>query len=146
MATAQKSRDLIAQTTTGTARPRVPREVREEVCRYAGRRRREGAAWALIARETGLEPRELQRWGGRARLAAPRWRPALGPLHHSSRWLRSAFPFAAPGPRRAGSGLGPEAPPVFRSTRFMNSSSAGWRSRCSRVLGMLSAAIERSMA
>ncbi len=71
MATAQKIRDLIAQTTTGSVRTRVPREVREEVCRYAGRRPRGGAAWALIARETGLEPRELQRWGGRARLAAP---------------------------------------------------------------------------
>ncbi len=55
MATAHQIRDLVAQTTTGTARPRVPREVRDEVCRYAGRRRREGAAWAMIARETGLE-------------------------------------------------------------------------------------------
>jgi hypothetical protein len=45
--------------------------VREEVCRYAGRRRREGAAWAVIARETGLEVRNLQRWSGRARLSAP---------------------------------------------------------------------------
>jgi len=51
MATAHQIRDLIAQTTTGTARPRVPREVRDEVCRYAGRRRRKGAAWAVIARE-----------------------------------------------------------------------------------------------
>jgi len=50
MATVQQIRDLIAQTTTGTARPRVPREVRDEVCRYVGRRRREGAAWAVIAR------------------------------------------------------------------------------------------------
>ncbi len=51
-------------------RPRVPREVRDEVFRYAGRRRREGAAWSVIARETGLEVRKLQRWSGRARPAA----------------------------------------------------------------------------
>ncbi len=70
MATAHQIRDLIAQTTTGTVRPRVPREVREEVFRYAGRRRREGAAWSVIARETGLEIRKLQRWSGRARPAA----------------------------------------------------------------------------
>ncbi len=31
MATAHQIRDLITQTTTGTARPRVPREVRDEV-------------------------------------------------------------------------------------------------------------------
>jgi hypothetical protein len=43
MATAHQIRDLIAQTTTGTARPLAPREVRDEVCRYAGRRRRKGA-------------------------------------------------------------------------------------------------------
>ena len=70
MATAHQTRDLIAQTTTGTARARVPREVRDEVCRYAGRRRREGAAWAVIARETGLEVGKLQRWNARARPAA----------------------------------------------------------------------------
>ncbi len=70
MASAHQIRDLIAQTTTGTARPRVPREVRDEVCRYASRRRREGAAWAVIARETGLDVRKLQRWNTRARPAA----------------------------------------------------------------------------
>jgi hypothetical protein len=43
MATAHQIRDLISETTTGTVRPRVPREVREEVCRYAARRRKEGA-------------------------------------------------------------------------------------------------------
>ena len=37
MVSAHQTRDLIAQTTTGTARPRFPREVRDEVCRYAGR-------------------------------------------------------------------------------------------------------------
>jgi hypothetical protein len=71
MATAQQARDLITQTTSGTLRPRVPREVRDEVCRYAARRRREGAPWAVIARETGLETRKLQRWRSRARRAAP---------------------------------------------------------------------------
>ncbi len=66
MATAHQIRDLITQTTTGTARPRVPREVR----RYAIRRRKAGAAWAAIARETGLDVRKLQRWNTRARRAA----------------------------------------------------------------------------
>ncbi len=70
MATAHKIRDLIAQTTSGTVRPRVPREVRDEVCRYAVRRRKAGAAWSLIARETGLDVRKLQRWNTRARPAA----------------------------------------------------------------------------
>ncbi len=70
MAIAYQIRDLIAQTTTGTARHRVPREVRDEVCRYAGHRRREGAAWAVIARETGLDVPKLQRWNARARPTA----------------------------------------------------------------------------
>ncbi len=55
MATAHQIRDLITQTTSGTLRHRVPREVRDEVCRYAVRRRKAGAAWARIAREIGLE-------------------------------------------------------------------------------------------
>ncbi len=67
MATAHQIRDLITETTTGTVRPRVPREVREEVCRYAARRRERGAPWAVIARETGLDVRKLQRWHSRAR-------------------------------------------------------------------------------
>ncbi len=54
MASAHQIRDLITQTTSGTVRPRVPREVRDEVCDYAVRRRKAGAAWSLIARETGL--------------------------------------------------------------------------------------------
>ena len=70
MATAHQIRDLITETTTGSARPRVPREVRDEVCRYAIRRRKAGAAWAAIARETGLDVRKLQRWNTRARRAA----------------------------------------------------------------------------
>jgi hypothetical protein len=70
MATAHKIRDLIAQTTTGTARHHVPREVHDEVCRYAGPRRSEEAAWAVIARETGLGVPKLQRWNARARPAA----------------------------------------------------------------------------
>jgi len=67
MATAHQIRELITETTTGTVRPRVPREVREEVCRYAERRRKQGAPWAVIARETGLDVRKLQRWQSRAR-------------------------------------------------------------------------------
>jgi predicted nucleic acid-binding protein len=53
MATAQQIRDLIAQTTSGGARLHIPREVRDEVCRYATRRRREGAPWAVIAPSRG---------------------------------------------------------------------------------------------
>ncbi len=67
MATAHQIRDLISETTTGTVRPRIPREVRDEVCRYAARRREKGAPWAVIARETGLDVRKLQRWNTRAR-------------------------------------------------------------------------------
>jgi hypothetical protein len=70
MATAQQIRDLITLTTSDTARLRVPREVRDEVSRYAARRRREGAPWAASARETGLEVRKPQRWNARARRAA----------------------------------------------------------------------------
>ncbi len=70
MATAYQIRDLITQSTSGALRHRVPREVRDEVCRYAVRRRKAGAAWAVIARETGLDVRKLQRWNTRARPAA----------------------------------------------------------------------------
>ncbi len=55
MATAQQIRDLITQTTSGTVHLRVPCEVRDEVCRYATRRRGE-APWAVIARD--LKPTE----------------------------------------------------------------------------------------
>ena len=77
MATAHQIRDLIAQTKTGSVRPRLPREVRDEVCRYAARRREQGAPWAVVARETGLDVRKLQRWQSRARRvsAAPVLRP-----------------------------------------------------------------------
>ena len=78
MATAHQIRELITETTTGTLRPRVPREVREEVCRYAARRREQGAPWAVIARETGLDVRKLQRWNTRARRRAAV--PALRPV------------------------------------------------------------------
>ena len=70
MASAHQIRDVITQTTSGTLRHRVPREVRDEVCRYAVHRRKAGAAWAVIARETGLDVRKLQRWNTRARRAA----------------------------------------------------------------------------
>ncbi len=59
---AHQIRELTIEITTGSVRPRAPREVREEVCRYAARRRQEGAPWAVIARETGLDARKLQRW------------------------------------------------------------------------------------
>ena len=59
MATAHQIRNLITQPTTGTARPRVPREARDEVCRYAVRPRKAGAPWARIARDTGLDVRKL---------------------------------------------------------------------------------------
>ena len=67
MATGQQIRDLIIQTTSGTLRSRVPREVRDEVCRYAARRRCEEAPWAVIARETDVEARKLEQWRPRAR-------------------------------------------------------------------------------
>jgi hypothetical protein len=54
MASAHQIRDLIAQKKTGSVRPRLLREVRDEFCRYAARRRELGAPWAVIARETGL--------------------------------------------------------------------------------------------
>ena len=78
MATAHQIRDLITQTTTGTARPRVPREVRDEVCRYAARRREQGAPWAVIARETGLDVRKLRRWN----------RPRRIIRRFCNRWIR----------------------------------------------------------
>jgi hypothetical protein len=78
MATAHQIRDLISQTTSGTLRARVPREVRDEACRYASRRRSEGAPWAVIARETGLDARKLQRWRSRARRSVPV--PMLRPI------------------------------------------------------------------
>ncbi len=92
MATAHQIRELIAQTTTGTAPPRPTRGARrrfgrpeawneplpDEVCRYTVRRRKAGAAWALIARETGLDVRKLQRWNTRARRTASV--PVLRPI------------------------------------------------------------------
>jgi hypothetical protein len=62
MATPHEIRELIAQTTTGTHRRHVPREVREQIRRYAERRRTQGAAWQAIARETALEARKLRAW------------------------------------------------------------------------------------
>jgi hypothetical protein len=70
MATAHQIRDLISQTKSGSVRARLPREVRDEACRDAARRCEQGAAWAVIARETGLDVRKLQRWSGRRRASA----------------------------------------------------------------------------
>jgi hypothetical protein len=48
------------------------------VCRYAARRRREGVPWAVIARETALDARKLQRWRSRAQRSVPV--PVLRPV------------------------------------------------------------------
>jgi hypothetical protein len=62
MTTAQEIRNLIEHTTTGTHRHRVPEEVKQQVRRYAERRRTQGAAWQAIAHETALEARKLLAW------------------------------------------------------------------------------------
>jgi hypothetical protein len=62
MATAHEIRQLIAQTTTGTHRRHVPREVRDQVRRYTDHRRAQGATWQAIAREMALEARKLRTW------------------------------------------------------------------------------------
>ncbi len=56
MATAREIRSLIEQTTTGTRRRRVPEEVKEQVRRYAARRRAQGSSWEAIGRETPVSP------------------------------------------------------------------------------------------
>ncbi len=97
MATAHKIRDLIAQTTTGTARHHVPREVRDEVCRYAGRRRSEGAAWAVIARETDLgvpEAPTMERTS-----PARRFGPGAAPGRSGAPSTRPKTPFGSSRPR-----------------------------------------------
>jgi hypothetical protein len=62
MTTAHEIRNLIEQTTTGTHRRRVPEEVKQQVRRYAERRRAQGASWQAIARETALEARKIRTW------------------------------------------------------------------------------------
>jgi len=57
MTAAHEIRNLIEHTTTGTHRRRVPEEVKQQVRRYAERRRAQGATWQAIARETALEAR-----------------------------------------------------------------------------------------
>jgi hypothetical protein len=69
MATAHEIRSLIEQTTTGTRRRRVPEEVKEQVRRYAARRRSHGSSWEAIGRETGLEARKLRAWSRKSRKA-----------------------------------------------------------------------------
>ena len=78
MTTAHEIRDLIKQTTTGTRRRRVPEEVKEQVRRYAERRRTQAATWKAIGRETGLEARKLRAWCQKAREVAPV--PTLRPV------------------------------------------------------------------
>jgi hypothetical protein len=77
MATAQEIRSLIEKTTTGTHRRRVPEEVKQQVRRYAARRRSQGSSWEAIGRETGLEARKLRAWSRKARevTAVPALRP-----------------------------------------------------------------------
>jgi len=48
MAAAHEIRSLFEQTTTGTHRRRVPEEVKEQVRRYAARRRAQGSNWEAI--------------------------------------------------------------------------------------------------
>ncbi len=78
MTTAHEIRNLIKQTTTGTRRRRVPEEVKEQVRRYAERRRTQAATWKAIGRETGLEARKLRAWCRKAREVAPV--PTLRPV------------------------------------------------------------------
>ncbi len=61
MATAHQIRDLIAQTTTCTTLLRVPREVRDEVCRYAGLRDgfsgpQQGSRWVAFPKRSPFHP------------------------------------------------------------------------------------------
>ena len=55
-------RNLIGHTTTGTQRRQVPEAVKQQVRRYAERRRAKGATWQAIARETALEARKVRAW------------------------------------------------------------------------------------
>ena len=71
MTTAHEIRNLIEQTTTGTRRRRVPEEVKEQVRRYAERRRTQAATWKAIGRETGLEARQLRAWCRKVREVTP---------------------------------------------------------------------------
>ena len=78
MTTAHEIRNLIEQTTTGTRRRRVPEEVKEQVRRYAERRRTQGSSWEAIGRETGLELRKLHAWYRKAREVPPCYPAATG--------------------------------------------------------------------
>ena len=78
MTTAHEIRNLIEHTTTGTHRRRVPEEVKQQVRRYAERRRAQGATWQAIARETALEARKLRAWCQKPLLTASS--PVLRPV------------------------------------------------------------------
>jgi hypothetical protein len=62
MTTAHEIRNLIKQTTTGPRHCRVPEEVKQQIRRYAERRRAQGATWQALAREMALEARKLRAW------------------------------------------------------------------------------------
>jgi hypothetical protein len=78
MATTHEIRSLIEKTTKGTHRRRVPEEVKEQVRRYAARRRTQGSSWEAIGRETGLEARKLRAWCWKVREVTPV--PTLRPV------------------------------------------------------------------
>ena len=78
MTAAHEIRNLIEHTTTGTHRRRVPEEVKQQVRRYAERRRAKGATWQAIARETALEARKIRAWCQKPLLTASP--PVLRPI------------------------------------------------------------------
>ena len=112
MASSREIRDLIAQTTTGTHRRHVPREVRDEVRRHAKRRRAQGATWEASSKETGLEARKLRVWCRTAPAAASV--PALRPVEVVTEPEPTGLVVVAPSGLRV-EGLGvQEAAQLFR--------------------------------
>jgi hypothetical protein len=65
MTTAHEIRNLIKQTTTGTRCRRVPEEVKEQVRRYAERRRTQAATWKAIGGRRASRPASSARGVGR---------------------------------------------------------------------------------
>jgi len=81
MASAHQIREVITETTTGSARPRVPREVRDEVCRYAVHRREGEAVVLNVADMRLLRTSSVDTWLGHRSFVVSfsrtvvRWRP-----------------------------------------------------------------------
>ena len=112
MITAHEIRNLIEQTTTGTRRRRVPEEVKEQVRRYAERRRTQAATWKAIGRETGIEARQLRGWCRKPREVVPV--PALRPVEVVTEPEPTGLVVVAPSGLRV-EGLGvQEAAQLFR--------------------------------